>query len=112
MCCSSSASVIQILLFFSRFIGMVKKPTEGEEDRGLRMPLGQTAPDLTHTDVCLRTFSDCQPSTTTSADMAISGSREAMSRSNEALTRLPSMPPSYDEVVKSYGGVVPSCDAR
>ena len=97
---------------FCRFIGMVKKPTEGEEDRGLRMPLGQTPTDLTQTDVCLRTFSDCQPSTTTTADMAVSRSRESISRSNEALTRLPSMPPSYDDVVRSYGGVVPPAVTR
>ena len=70
---------------------MVKKPTEGEEDRGLRMPLGQTSQsDASHADMCLRTFGVPE----------FSDSHEA---SHDLGTRLPSMPPSYDEVVRSGG---------
>ena len=70
---------------------MVKKPTEGEEDRGLRMPLGQTPQsDSSHADVCLRTFGVAEFS-------------DLHEMSHDLGTRLPSMPPSYDEVVRSGG---------
>ncbi len=77
-----------VVIFFiacNRFIGMVKKPTEGEEDRGLRMPLGAS----TTTEPPSRAF------------VGTEFSDSGLSRAD--VHRLPSMPPSYDEVVKNSG---------
>ena len=69
---------------------MVKKPTEREEDRGLRMPLGPSAENRTEPDAALRTF--------VASDFPLPNAPEL---------RMPSMPPSYEDVIKNSGLHVP-----
>jgi hypothetical protein len=66
---------------------MVKKPSEAEEDRGLRMPLGPSVENRTEPDSALRTFVVAE-------------------FPDESSHRLPSMPPSYEEVIKNSGAPV------